>query len=537
MRYRLSSSTFTLIVALYFTLFQNIALWQHLAVLFYQQPGWSWGFALSLPLVILTLMNLVFTVLIWPRGYRWMLMVLVVASTAVTYGMSQFGVVFDYGMMVNIFETDFHEATSYLSLSVLWWFLGLVVLPLWAVQRAEVRFPETKRRLLISKCLSLSASVLILVVIAGVYYKDYASLLRNHSEVKSLINPTSYTSAGFRVLKNRWYESRVPFTQIGTDAVNLNAGNTSRNVMVLVVGETARASNYALNGYSRNTNPFLIHEDVHAFRQVASCGTATAASLPCMFSNMRQEEYSAALARRQEGLLDVLQHAGIDVLWKDNNSGSKGVSDRVRHIQITPDQDAALCPNGICFDGILLKNMDKELAALKGDGIIVLHLLGSHGPTYYQRYPESFEVYKPVCRSSEIQHCSAAALLNTYDNTLVYTDYILSQVIIKLKRMGDTVNTAMLYLSDHGESLGEKGIYLHGMPYTIAPETQTRVPMITWFSASYQRQHKINRECVSRLARKADLSHDNLFHTVLGMMQVQTREYDAHLDIFAICKE
>ncbi|MGF1726827.1 phosphoethanolamine transferase [Photobacterium nomapromontoriensis] len=541
MKFRLNSLGFTFVVALYFTVFQNLALWQHLIELFGHQHTLNWGFIRTIPVFILMLMNVVFTLFVWPRFYKFIIPFFVFASTGVTFGMYQYGVVFDYGMMVNMVETDTHEATSYLSMALVLWFFFLAVVPLLLMTRIEVVFNPSKRRLLAGKGVSILVSLLVVVGIASLYYKDYASLLRNNSEIKSMINPTNYVSAGYRVMKNRLYEANLPFTRIGTDAIDTNAaplaaGKSKPNVLVLVVGETARAQDYALDGYPRNTNPYLSAEKVLSFQNVSSCGTATAVSVPCMFSNMTRDNYSASKARRQEGLLDVLTHAGINVVWLDNNSGSKGASDRVTTISTQGGKDKTLCPDGMCYDEVLIGELKQQLAQAKGDTVIVLHLMGSHGPTYYQRYPKAFEVFKPVCATSEIQNCSSESLVNTYDNTLLYTDYVLSQVVDVLKQQNDD-NTSMLYMSDHGESLGENGIYLHGMPYAIAPVQQTHIPMISWFSPAFEQHQQLNMDCMAQLAQNGELSHDNLFHSVLGMMDVSTVEYNQQLDMLAQCRQ
>ncbi len=280
----------------------------------------------------------------------------------------------------------------------------------------------------------------------------------------------------------------------------------------------------------------LAKEDVISFQHVTSCGTATAVSVPCMFSVLNHDNYNAITARHQEGLLDVLEHAGIDVSWKDNDGGCKGVCDRVEHITIDPSKYPQQCAEGTCYDSVLLDGLENKVRNAKHDTVIVLHLIGSHGPTYFKRYPEKFRVFTPTCDTAEIQDCSQQALLNTYDNTIVYTDYILSRIISVLKTNDLQHNTALLYLSDHGESLGESGIYLHGLPYDIAPAEQKTVPMIMWMSPSYTEHHNINRECIVKNAENKEYSQDNLFHTILGMMSVTTKTYQPGMDILAGCE-
>jgi lipid A ethanolaminephosphotransferase len=158
---------------------------------------------------------------------------------------------------------------------------------------------------------------------------------------------------------------------------------------------------------------------------------------------------------------------------------------------------------------------------------IVLHQMGNHGPAYYKRYPKSFEKFTPVCETSQLEECSKEAIDNAYDNAILYTDYFLSRVIALLKNNSAAFETSMLYVSDHGESLGENGLYLHGLPYFLAPDTQTQIPVIMWFGENYD---EIDNESL-RLKRNNSYSHDNLFHTILGLMEVQSEVYNNDMDI------
>ncbi|WP_394211394.1 phosphoethanolamine transferase EptA [Enterovibrio calviensis] len=536
MKRQISYLTFTLAIAVFFASFQNAGLWQRLLALLSQSTPIDWGFVISIPVLVTAICYALFTLLVWPHIYKAIISIIIAFSTLATYAMVSYGQYFNYGMIVNVFETNQSEATSYLSISLLLWLLLLCVLPVFVIMLTKVTFPNQFRRLLWQKCIALVVTLVVAGGVGGLYYKDYASLVRNHSEIKALINPTNYLSASFRYAKYRLYEKNLPFVSLGEDAKDTNASKRP-NVVVLVVGETSRAMNYSLNGYSRNTNPLLSRDNVISFQHVASCGTATAVSLPCMFSVLTHDNYNATTARHQEGLLDVLKHAGIDVSWTDNDGGCKGVCDRIEHLTITPDNHPDACKNETCYDSVLLKGLPNKIKEAKQDTLIVLHLMGSHGPTYYKRYPIGFRTFTPTCDTAEIQDCSHEEITNTYDNTIVYTDYVLSQVIDMLRNDDAHHDTAMLYLSDHGESLGEDGIYLHGLPYSIAPEEQRKVPLIVWMSPSYQKDHGVNRQCLEKNAQTLSYSQDNLFHTLLGMMSVSTALYQPDLDIFAHCEQ
>lgn len=270
------------------------------------------------------------------------------------------------------------------------------------------------------------------------------------------------------------------------------------------------------------------------YRDTKSCGTATAVSLPCMFSVYPRKQYSDWKARSTENLVNVLTHAGVSVTWWDNNTGSKGIADLISFASMTHRKDSPLCNDGECLDEIFLDELDRKLGATTKNSVIVLHQIGSHGPAYYQRYPAAFRRFTPDCRTPELMTCSTEEITNAYDNTILYTDHVLASVAALLEKHQDRIAGAMIYMSDHGESLGENGIYLHGAPYAIAPKEQTQVPFIAWFSRPYQAAMGLDAACLSR-DQDAPRSHDNLFHTVLGMMDVQTRVYNHSLDAFAAC--
>ncbi|HEY6918020.1 MAG TPA: sulfatase-like hydrolase/transferase, partial [Tabrizicola sp.] len=126
-------------------------------------------------------------------------------------------------------------------------------------------------------------------------------------------------------------------------------------------------------------------------------------------------------------------------------------------------------------------------------------------------------------------------IVNAYDNTIAYTDYFLAQVI-DLLDASDRVIPAMYYVSDHGESLGEGGLYLHGTPYFMAPEYQTRVPMVLWMAERFRDSLGVDQDCL-KAAAEAPVSHDNMFSTVLGMVDVTTTARDQALDLAGACRQ
>jgi lipid A ethanolaminephosphotransferase len=461
--------------------------------------------------------------------------ILLTAAPAAFF-MNSYGVAIDSTMMQNVIETDPSEISGFLGLSLFLYILLLGVAPaiLVAATRIVYRpfFAQLKRT-----AGSVLLGALLIVLVVPPFAKDHVSLFDKAHRLRYSLSPVNYLSATTKYLRQSISGASGPVRGIGTDAVRAARARRrrKRTLVILVVGETARAQQFSLNGYARQTNPQLGRQELVSFENVMACGTSTAISLPCMFSLQGREGFEARSARREEGLLDVLAHAGIDVLWRDNNSGCKGVCDRVRSQDVSMLRTPDRCSSGECYDEVLLSDLGDRLKPAGADTLIVLHQNGSHGPAYYLRYPREFERFTPVCRSSRFQSCTVQEVVNAYDNTILYTDHFLSRVIRFLEERGDAYDTAMLYLSDHGESLGEHHLYLHGLPYLIAPDVQKRVPFVVWLPAASAQALAIDRQCLQS-HRTRRLSHDNLFHSVLGLMDVESETYDSSLDVFADCR-
>ena len=256
-----------------------------------------------------------------------------------------------------------------------------------------------------------------------------------------------------------------------------------------------------------------------------------------MFSTATRNTYSDNLAGTRDNLLDILKRAGLNTLWVDNNSGCKDVCKNIRTIEVKTEK-SAWCGGNYCFDEILLTNLQKYINEMDGkDSVIVLHLIGSHGPNYYKRYPEKHRYFSPDCKSVDLQSCTNEALINSYDNTILYTDFVLTNIIKILESNSASWNSFMMYISDHGESLGEYGIYLHGAPYSVAPIEQIKVPYIVWLSTQFLKVKNIDIECLSNKAKENNYSHDNLFHSVLGIMDIKTKIYEEEMDVFKSCRK
>ncbi len=300
--------------------------------------------------------------------------------------------------------------------------------------------------------------------------------------------------------------------------------------MILVVGETARADHFSLNGYQRKTNPLLEKEDLISYSNVWSCGTSTAVSVPCMFSIYAKADYDKNKIRATDNVLDILQRAGVNVVWLDNNSDSKGVAVRIPYENYKTSNKNPVCDSE-CRDEGMLANLQSYINnhSRGGDIFIVLHQMGNHGPAYYKRYPKEFEKFIPVCQTNQLEQCTVEEINNSYDNAILYTDYFLSKTINLLKKNTAQFEAALIYMSDHGESLGENRLYLHGLPNFIAPDVQKHVPLILWFGDSFDKDEVNVEKLIENLDKK--YSHDNLFHTLLGLMGINTSVYKQQMDL------
>jgi lipid A ethanolaminephosphotransferase len=526
----------TLIASAFLLIGCNVVLWQHLFEII-AADGKGIAMRVAFGVMILAAFNIVLTVLAFRPLLKPLLTLIFLISAGVAYFMSQYGVMIDAGMFRNLAETNATEVRDLLSLKLFAYILLLGVLPSFLLWKLPINYRRWHRELF-SKVIVSVASAAVIGGVALANYQGLSSLFRNHHEIRLMLVPSNYIGASAGYLREQVVSAQQPFVKIGEDAQrnpDLKL-QPRKSLTVLVVGESARAENFGILGYNRDTTPQLDKETgLIAFTDVHSCGTETAVSVPCMFSNMGRKNYDASKAKNEEGLLDVLKRAGIDVIWRDNQSGCKGTCDRVTLQDVSNLKDPALCANSECRDEILLQGLQGFIDHLDKDTVLVLHQMGSHGPEYFKRYPKEYEHFTPVCESNALNNCSRESIVNGYDNTLVYTDHVLSSLIDVLRSNQDKVDTAMLYLSDHGESLGEYNLFLHGTPYMLAPEQQKHVAMLAWFSDNYQKAYSVDTHCL-QMSRDKPLSQDNLFHSMLGLLEVKSKVYQPGLDMFAGCR-
>ena len=540
---RLNPVQMTWVAAFFFTTLGNLALWQTLWSKVEVSSLHGVLFFISLPVFLFCFLNLLLTpVMMLPYLRKILLALLVIISASCSYFMLSYNILIDRSMVQNVFETNQAELAAWFSFPLLLTLFLLGGVPAAALVLLPVKKIGRPIPTLLWWLMHIVVTMTLFAAITLTFYKDYASLLRNNMQIKDQVLPFNVVRNTHGYLKRKFHANAQLLRAVARDATRPTADAGKRSKLVIVVvGETARAQNFQLNGYPRATNPALsTREGIISFKHVSSCGTATAISLPCMFSRLTRSQYNDVRAATEENLLDILQRTGVSILWRNNNNGGcKGVCERVPTENMPEQKIAAHCVNkdGTCYDEVLLDRLADRIDKMQGDALIVLHQLGSHGPTYYERYPPAGKIFSPTCDSNQIDKCSNEALVNTYDNTLVYTDGMLSKTIDLLQSYSAQRDVAMIYVSDHGESLGERGMYLHGTPYFIAPDEQTHIPMVMWFSPKFAQDARLNLACLRNRAENDAFSHDNLYHSMMGLYEIQSSVYHAGLDLFSACRE
>ncbi|MGY0398345.1 MAG: phosphoethanolamine transferase [Ostreibacterium sp.] len=516
-----------MISSLLFLLFYNFTFFHHVLNV-YPLNGKNAGFLISLVLLLFLVNALGLSLLCYRLTVKPVLIILFIVSAVVAYFMDTYDVIIDDSMLQNAMSTDYAETADLLSIKLLIYVFLLGVLPPILVFKAKLK-KQTLLTSVRSKFLIIFLLLLGIVAVVWPFGNYYASFIREHKIVRYYTNPIYYLDSTYKFIRGKTAEKNIVLKKIGEDAT-ISKTNKDRKLVIFVLGETGRSDHFSLNGYKRNTNPLLSKEkNLISFPDFWSSGTSTAYSLPCMFSNVDTNDCNQKIERRRENLLDVLNYTHqVHILWRDNNSDSKGVALRVQYEDFKTSKNNPLCEGKECRDIGMLSGLQDYINQQKtGSVFIVLHQMGSHGPAYYKRYPKKFEKFTPVCRTNQLNSCSKEEINNAYDNSVLYTDYFISKVIKLLKINSQEFKTAMLYMSDHGESLGEDGIYLHGMPYFLAPKEQKHIPGLFWFGDGMEKMidsDKLREKSTQRF------SHDNLFYVILGLFNLKTKAYNKDMD-------
>ncbi len=487
-----------------------------------------WG-GLFVALCIFCALYVILSILFCRRLVKGLAIFFCFANTAAFYFMNAYGVVIDKIMLLNVLQTDVYEVADLLSLKMLGYLICLAVIPSYLILKTNIVFAPFRQELKIKLITSIIAALITSFIIGCAIYHN-PKVLRQHKPLKNALIPVNYIGAIISVTKIKMQYIGIELKQISQDAKMLpQKENSKPNLIVVIIGESARDASFSLSGYNRPTNKPLekYADEFIYFDNFYSCGTATAISMPCIFSPDDRRHFKPESEKYTENVLDIIDKAGYKLLWRENNTDCKDNCNRI--------EQERFCTVKECPDEILLTNFANKITSTDMPTLVVLHQRGSHGPLYALRYPKEFEIYKPICQTEFLQKCSEQELINVYDNTIYYTSHMLAETIKKLKSLQDKYNIAMLFTSDHGESLGKDGIYLHSAPYNTAPDEQKHIPTLLWFSPDYIRDNNIDIDCIRQM--KSDyFSHDNIFHTLLGMSRVSSSYYKSELDMLAKCR-
>ncbi|MGM5630042.1 phosphoethanolamine--lipid A transferase EptA [Apibacter raozihei] len=433
---------------------------------------------------------------------KFLLVLTFLINSVAVYFINTYGVIIDESMIGNIFNTNYEESSSFFSVKLVLYFIILGVLPSLYIIRVKIIKTTFKKFALTS---ALSLAFMLILVFANA--SNWLWIDKNSKTLGGLAMPWSYSVniPLYFIHKHQENEKEI----LLPDAT---IKDNEKSIVILVIGESARSQNFSLYGYPKNTNPLLSQtKNLHTFN-ATSCATYTTAGVKCILEHTNSNKL-------YEILPNYLFRNDVEVIWRTTNWGQPPI-----HIKNYLDKEAlkASCEGEDCaYDEVLLQGLKEQILASKKNKILViLHTSTSHGPSYSKKYPSRFEIFKPVCNSVELSKCSQEELINAYDNTIVYTDYLLSKVIEDLKQMKEYHST-MLFVSDHGESLGEKNLYMHGIPISLAPKEQYEIPFIVWLLDDY-RQLKPN----------AHLTQNHVFHSVLNFLGIQSPIYNEEMNIF-----
>lgn len=458
----------------------------------------------SLMILMLVLNAFVFYLIFYLSRYvgKFLLVLFFIINAIAVYFVNTYSVIIDESMIGNVLNTKYEEASSFFSVKLIIYIVLFGVLPSIYIIKAKIITIPLKKFL---KTISLTLLFIITLVIINA--SNVLWIDKNSKTLGGLAMPWSYT-----VNISLFYTHQFKKNQKEILLPNATIKDNKKSVVVLVIGESARSQNFSLYGYKKDTNPLLSKIPNVSHFEANSCATYTTAGVKGILDYKSTDEL-------YEILPNYLYRNNVDVIWRTSNWGEPPV--HIKDYQKKEDLMRDCKGDGCNYDELLLTGLKEQILASKKNKIlIVLHTSASHGPTYSKKYPPQFETFKPVCNSVELGKCSQTELINAYDNTIVYTDYLLSKVIEDLKQLKE-FNSTMIFVSDHGESLGENNLYMHGLPLSIAPKEQYEIPFIVWLSDG-SRQLKPNKT----------VSQYHVFHSVLNFLGVQSPIYDEKMNIY-----
>ena len=541
---------FTLIYLLFVMIFSNTNFWGTLYILNSQSFTvfarlcmfliFLLGFCYAFCLVGVKLILLAFCKAKFNKYFKIFLCIITIANAFASYFISAYNIYMDESMIDNILHTDTKEASNLFSMQMVIYILTFGILPCFVILKTQITPPQSNFAKYFVKnlvVLLLIFAMLLLSFVLSVrqiitFGRLHKNILDKSSPYCYIVNPYYYVKK--KIIKQRALNAKPP---LSLQLSMLQQSSNKLKVAVVIIGETARRANFSLYGYARQTNPNLSkHKDIVVFNNTTSCGVNTAVSVPCIFYPAGSEQFKNNPQNYKSYLVYMAQLKDLSISWYDNNFGGCYKACKGDGIKATDTQtykDAKLCGGGECLDEVLLQDIEPDIQSAVKQGknaLIVLHQNGSHGPLYYKRYPQHFAKFAPACQSSNPQTCTKQELINAYDNTILYTDFILSSIIDKLKhakqnakKQGKELEVLMIYTSDHGESLGENNLYLHGMPYSIAPREQKEIPLILWGSGAN----------IVALNPNGEHSHDAITNSILDFFGIKSPLYNKDASLVA----
>ncbi len=533
-KFPVSKITLLIIYTVFGLCVYNLNFWTNLHII---EPNWPVFFKLAIVISFLGLLLgytffLIFS--LQKHLFKTILIIFTLINSLAAYFLNTYNVYLDKGMIENVLATNTQEALNLFNWWLLGYFIFLGVIPSILIYKCKIKEVKITKHFL----KSILIFVLLFLLALGnlyIFSKEAITFARVNKELFNKQVPYSYIKNTIKYFKAKIKEEFIPVEQIDIKAKYNHERTPGQKgkIMVMVIGETARYNNFSLYGYERETNPLLKKEDLFVFTPKASCGTSTAVSLPCIFYPLGVSEFQNNKKNIKSYLHYLKDLKNLKIVWYDNNFGGcyENCTD-IENYKTQTFKDVNNCKDGECVDGVFLSYFDKYIKESNEDLLLVFHQNGSHGPLYYKRYPGEFEKFTPTCKTSKPQNCTQSELINTYDNTILYNDFILSRLIGVLKNHKE-IDSSLIYTSDHGESLGEYGIYLHGLPYGMAPDFQKNVPLLLWLSDKTKSRY--NLKCIADKTKTKEQTHDEMVNSMFGFFNIGTAYYKPDHDIFANC--
>ena len=463
----------------------------------------------SLTLLMLAVNFLMTYLAMWAlrKVGRVLLAILALINATAVYFILTYHVMIDATTIENVFNTRYSEASGFFSWGLWLFIVGAGLLPALYCLLQPVVIGKARQQ-----AVYCGSALAVVLVMALVNVNQTLWISQHDTELGGLLQPWSYVVNTCRVVSS-YHDEQAEEIKLPDGTI----GDHEKAVVVLVIGESARKANFQLYGYGRNTNPRLSRQERLKVYQATSCATYTTAGSKAILEPKNSGDL-------YELLPNYAFRTGVDVVWRTSNWGEPPIhiDEYVTDTDLStqyPDADKD-------HDGILLAGLRERIESSQKDKVlIVLHTSTSHGPRYADKYPKEFEVFKPVAKNIEEGEKNIGMLVNAYDNTILYTDFLVDSLISTLRSLSEW-HSAMIFISDHGESLGENKVFMHGLPMKLAPKVQYEIPFLVWTSENFRRYKRTPEELPEVLEQHY------IFHSVLNLLSIQSPAYNKDFDLF-----